>query len=342
MWLFFTLFFSYSISYSWTNTYKKNITDLIGKKDTSYIWEQKDTKSFTQLIFSWNGIRPRSGYIKFEGQVRDAQTKKWHPWHEMIHWGCGIQKSFFSAHTDGSAYSHVRLETTAGKLADAFRIRITVHNKAKLHQLAYLVAATHNKELFKTEHPQDYYQDYASTVIRGVKGISQKKVDHEDALTICSPTSLCMLTSYIKQEELSPIDFANSVYDQTLKIYGNWLFNVAYAFEASDKKAFFYVTRLASFAKLYGLLKRNIPVVVSVRGAIKGAPQSYPGGHLLIVIGYNAKTKSVICHDPAVLEHYETLKEYQLVDFLPAWERSHRLAYRAEPYRSKEKLDEKN
>ena len=336
MWLFFILFFSYHPLSSWTYTYKKNSKDVLNKKETSYVWEKKCITPFTQLIFSWNGIRPRSGYIKIEGQIREASTKKWFPWHEMIHWGNAIQKSFFSVHADASAYSHVRLETAQGKLADAFRIRISSSGRASIEAIECLFAATHNKELFKAEDAKNYYKLYPSVIIQGVKGISQKKVEHEDALTICSPTSLCMLTRYIKQEQLSPIEFANSVYDQALKIYGNWLFNVAYAFEASNKKAFFYVTRLASFRKLYGLLKRNIPVVVSVRGTIKGAPQSYPSGHLLIVIGYDAPTKSIICHDPAATEDNDTLKHYLLEDFLPAWERSHRLAYIAEPCIKKE------
>ncbi len=338
MWLFFILFFSYSSLYSWTYTYKQNSKDLANKKDTSYIWQKKSISPFTQLIFSWNGIRPRSGYIKIEGQIRDASTKKWLPWHEMIHWGNGIQKSFFSLHPNASVYSHVRLETVQGKLADGFRIRISSYGRAKKEAVKYLFAATHNKELFKKEQPKNYYELYPSIIIEGVKGISQKKVAHEDALTICSPTSLCMLTSYIKKEQLSPIDFANSVYDQTLKIYGNWLFNVAYAFEAGNKKTFFYVTRLASFAQLYGFLKRNIPVVVSVRGTIKGAPQLYPSGHLLIVIGYDAQTTSVICHDPAAIEDNDTLKNYSLEDFLTAWERSHRLSYIAEPCIKKEEV----
>jgi hypothetical protein len=62
-----------------------------------------------------------------------------------------------------------------------------------------------------------------------------------------------------------------------------------------------------------------------------GAPKAYPAGHLLIVIGYDQKNRTVICHDPAEHSHARTLKKYKLNEFLAAWENSQRLAYVAEP-----------
>jgi hypothetical protein len=69
-----------------------------------------------------------------------------------------------------------------------------------------------------------------------------------------------------------------------------------------------------------------------VRGAIADAPQEYANGHLLVVVGYDAVDHAIICHDPAALTHEDTLKKYDLQDFVQAWERSRRLAYIIMPH----------
>lgn len=314
----------------WTHTYRVSLDHALESKAESYVFEKKGVRPFTQLIFSWNSDRPEQGYFCYKVQVRNAKTKKWLSWHDALWWGRGVQQSFFSKAQDGSRYVHVRLELDKGVLADGFRLKIVPEAGATLNALAGVAVCVSRQEFFEGENPA-VYSRYPSIIINGIPRISQKAVNHIDAHRICSPTSLCMLTSYMTGFELDPITFATHVYDDLLKIYGNWLFNIAYAFEVAHHKADFYVTRLHSFDSLYEKLEKKIPVVVSVRGEIKNAPQkSYPFGHLLIVVGYNGKKKSVICHDPAALSDKETLKQYALKDFLPAWEKSHRLAYIAE------------
>ena len=82
---------------------------------------------------------------------------------------------------------------------------------------------------------------------------------------------------------------------------------------------------------MYTLLQRGIPVVVSVRGPLQGAPRPYAGGHLLVVVGWDAEKQQVLCHDPAFASDAKTAKGYNIKDFLEAWERSTRLIYLAEP-----------
>jgi hypothetical protein len=106
---------------------------------------------------------------------------------------------------------------------------------------------------------------------------------------------------------------------------------MAHAFEEAEGKMLFAVSRFNSFENLYNHLRKGIPVAVSVRGHIHGAPRTYNNGHLLVVVGYDSKTKQVICHDPAVSETKLVKIKYPLKSFLQAWERSHRLAYLADP-----------
>lgn len=144
------------------------------------------------------------------------------------------------------------------------------------------------------------------------------------------PTSCTMLTSYVLNRVVDPLDFARNSFDAGLDKYGSWPFNVAHAYECAQGEAHFCVARLSSFAGLHNHLKKGIPVVVSVRGAIEGAPRVYHNGHLLLVVGYDNKSKEVICHDPAAATANATVQRYALKHFLAAWERSHRLAYMAD------------
>jgi hypothetical protein len=123
------------------------------------------------------------------------------------------------------------------------------------------------------------------------------------------------------------VAFAERVHDRgPLDIYGNWLFNVAQAFDASRGLVFYRVSRLNGFNELYTYLKNETPVVVSVR-RLKGGATPYKNGHLLVVVGWNQDKKSVICVDPAFGPSCKTLRAYNVWNFLQAWGLSYNLCY---------------
>lgn len=140
-----------------------------------------------------------------------------------------------------------------------------------------------------------------------------------------------MLLGYLLGQEIDPLEFAEHSFDTGLDAYGSWPFNMAHAFERSGGEVYFAAARLNSFAGLYQRLKQGIPVVVSVRGYLAGAPKIYSHGHLLMVVGFDSERQRVICHDPAFPSDEKIFTSYPLKGFLMAWERSHRLAYLAEP-----------
>ena len=104
----------------------------------------------------------------------------------------------------------------------------------------------------------------------------------------------------------------------------------AQAFDELGGTTWFTVMRMKSFADLYLHLKKNIPVVVSVRGVLTGAPKEYENGHLMLVVGWDKEKRSVVCHDPAFPANDQVLIYYQLEDFCRAWGSSHCLSYLAE------------
>jgi len=80
-------------------------------------------------------------------------------------------------------------------------------------------------------------------------------------------------------------------------------------------------------------LKKQLPVVVSVRGVLRGMPpgKTYADGHLLVVVGWDDIHKRVLVLDPAFAARQLVAHSYAIDDFLAAWERSYRLAYVVEP-----------
>jgi hypothetical protein len=289
-----------------------------------------DLPAFTQLLFSWNAMRPCRGYFTFYARVRNAHTKQWSKWHRMMSWGARVQKSFKTEADRFSSYHHVRLESHANAHADAFAIRIEACGGADLGLIKSFAINLANLDEFIAES-EEVMAGVQSVHIKGVPRFSQFEINHPRNDGLCSPTSCAMLTSYLIGKKINPKEFAEKSLDTGLDKYGSWPFNMAHAFERSQGKVSFAVIRLASFKKLYDHLCRNIPVVVSVRGYLQGAPRVYHNGHLLVVVGYDSKTKEVICHDPAVSSAQLAKKRYPLKNFLKAWERSHRLAYFAEP-----------
>jgi hypothetical protein len=322
-------------SKQWTWLYRKIMT--LQEQEEAHnkkviVINKYDIPSCTQLVASWNAIRPTQGFFSFWIQARDAKTKQWCTWHHMIDWGTSVQQSYFSANDEIAQYFHVRLEAGTDNKFDSFRIKIAAHDGADLSWLKAVMVALTDYSKFKPEGVYDrHLQELSSVYIQGVPKISQFLLDHPDHSRLCSPTSCSMLMSFLREEPIDPIAFANNVFDRGLQSYGSWPFNVAHAFNMAGGTHWFFTARLNSFLELYKQLQRGLPVIVSVRGWLAGAPQSYDQGHLLIVIGWDAEKQAVICHDPAFRLTKKTAKRYPVASFLRAWERSYRLVYWAEP-----------
>jgi hypothetical protein len=321
-----------SFASNWTWSYRKRFSgsELDNLSGKAHVTFAKITNSkFKQLIFSWNAYRPRQGYFTFYAKTRDSKTKKWSSWYKMVEWGSAVQRSHFIGKPKGQPdYVYVRLEQPTRQYADGFRLKVEAHGQAKLSDLRSLSVSTSDLTKFKIE-PVARYAKFNSVRIKGVPKQSQMVLNHNDKKKMCSPTATGMMVGYFNRKSVNTLDFAKKVYDHGLGAYGSWPFNAAHAFELCPSKTF-RVVRLNSFADLYQYLKHKRPVVVSVRGRLNGAPKDYKFGHLLTVVGWDQKNKTVICHDPAIEGSRNVKRDYKLSHFLRAWESSHRLAYVAE------------
>ena len=326
--------FGSDLATDWTWVHRKNFTESIrtvnGNKKVLF-FTQDNVSPFTQLVFSWNVVRPAQGYFSFFVQVRDAATKKWGLWHHMVDWGKDVQKSYLSKSDGFSSYVHVRLETDYKKGADAFRIKVEPKKAASLSLVYGICVALSDFTLFKAEEIKDKEDFLSSVYVANIPCIAQLALEHEDNARICSPVSCSMVVHYMTGNYIDPLDFAARSFDTGLSAYGSWGCNTAHAFEHSQEKFNFFVRRMNTFADVHQQLVQGLPVVVSIRGNLPGALKSFPHGHLLVIVGWDNATREVLCHDPAAESHAEVFKKYPLEHFLRAWERSHRLSYIVEP-----------
>ena len=317
----------------WTWLYKKRLNKFERshyKKE--FVFEKNNIPEYSQLILSWNAFRPSRGHFSFYVQVKDSKTKKWHSYHKMADWGKNIQKSYYSQfNKNGSKGCYVRLEMPKNKLSSAFRVKVVANKKLNFLGFIQLSVSVSNLRIFGREKKASFAKLPATRVNGWIPRFSQMTLNHPRAEHLCSPTSMSMLVSYLKKRKINPVKFATRAYDGGLDVFGSWPFNTAAAFEMCDGSFTFHVQRLGSFLNLYNYLNKNIPVVVSVRGSLPGAPKVYNNGHLLVVAGWNKKNKKVVCYDPAFKKSHKVIREYDLGSFLSAWESSHRLAYIAQP-----------
>lgn len=316
----------------WTWLHRKIFSPLEQKENSKrkeVVLTKADVTPFTQLMFSWNALRPSPGHFLFLCRTRNARTKEWGKWHCMGAWGHTMQRSFKSDSDALAEYHHVRLEVSPAILADAFSIKIVSEQGADLSLLKSFAVNVADFTLFAPEMAEQVL--VPSLLVKGVPCMSQFELDHPRNDGLCSPTSYSMVVSYLLSRFIDPVHFAEKSFDEGLDKYGSWPFNVAHAYEVGNGRVSSAVVRLNSFLNLCNYLKKGIPVVVSVRGVLPGAPRAYHHGHLLVVVGFDSVTKEVICHDPAVATSQEAKKRYYLKNFLQAWERSHRLAYITEP-----------
>ena len=303
------------------------------KNDDSVIWERPATNTFTELILSWNALRPSHGTLTFWVNIKYGSAS-WSGWQRMAEWGDRIQRSFTNKNNPYVHTKHVRVEMQHGLLGKGFKVKVTNSGGANQKNLTALFACLCNLKKFKLVKPPS---SLPPTFIRGVPKQSQMVLDHPRFRDLCSPTSTSILVNYFMAKEHGQslyqpledyvVDFANHVHDRgKLNIYGNWQLNVAQAFSAAKGDVFFRVERLNGFADLHAYLMKKIPVAVSVRH-LRGGATPYQNGHFIVVVGWNQQKQQVLCIDPAFDTTRQTLRAYKLWDFIQAWGRSVNLSY---------------
>lgn len=315
-----------NFSKSYSNFISDNEIDI---NQNEYVWQVDNSENFNELIMSWNAFRPTTGKYSFYVSVKHNY---WTSWDKIAEWGKKSQQTFSKKKDNYASTKYVRVVLKKHKKASGFRIKVIAEKGAKLLDLKALFVCLSKLDNFKITK---YKENLPSTLIKGVPKQSQIVLNHPRCRELCSPTSVSMIVNYFLKNyyniDYYTTNFAKKVLDDQLGIYGNWLLNVAQAYDSSNGNVFFRVERLNSFEDLYKYIADKTPVAVSVRGHLKGGAKTYSAGHFMVVVGWNNIKKAVLCIDPAFPDNKSTLRAYHLKDFLHAWGISHNLSYVAIP-----------
>ncbi len=304
---------------SFTQTYSHQI--IATSNELSYVWQQSKTITFNELIVSWNAQRPQAG--KYTLLVR-VKGKKWSNWIKYAEWGARKQQSF-SCSKDAIAQLEVgRISIKNNSYASAFDVKVEASGGANLTEAHHFYACVSNLSKYENIKPS---RNLLSGEIEDFPLQSQMVLNHLRARDLCSPTSTSSVLSFLLKGFVDPVDFAALAHDDACDIYGNWVLNVAAAYDISGGKIPCCVQRLASFDVLHSYLLEDCPVVVSIQGPLRGGALPYAKGHLMVVIGWDAQNRRVLCRDSAFKSNNETKVWYDIDDFRRAWGRRKNLSY---------------
>jgi len=272
---------------------------------------------FNELILSWNGYRPPQGRWVFYVSLYNGS---WSPYIKYAEWGAASQKTFQRSLSNISTHQDV-IAPQKG-YATGFRYVVKSEEGASLNTLHNISIFCRDTALFEIKPPQNL----SSICLERVFPHSQMALSHPRHRDLCSPTSTTAAINFLlKKKEVNPLEIAQKVHDSEFDIYGNWILNTAAAYEALGGNYQTFVARLPDFTFVHQQLIKALPVIVSVKGPLPGAPLPYERGHLILLIGYS--DGQVLCMDPAFNTDAETLISYPLEPFLEAWGARRNLAY---------------
>ena len=295
-------------------------------KNIRSLWKEEEIAPFSELILTWNAFRPNRGSYSFH--IRIKVEGAWSPFMLYACWGSNEQAG--SIHEAGDFPVKVHQDAVLvlqKKKGEGFQIKVIPSGGADLQQIYGLHVYTNSEKTLQEAL-------FEKKVVLDVKGLSQLCLDHPHSHSLCSPTSTTAVLRYLTKKNLEPTSFAEKVWDRSLGIYGNWVFNVAESASHLGLKWDAWVERLHTFSDVYIQLQKGIPVIVSIKGPLKGSGTTGESGHLIVISGYDPSKNEVLCMDPGLPTDKETIVSFPLPEFMKAWERRGKIAYMFVPANS--------
>lgn len=290
--------------------------------ERSYLWEEGNVLPFEEMILSWCASRPDHGNYLIK--ISLFIDEKWTTYLEYAYWGANDQYTFSGTSSCASwkTFQDV-IEVLNGRKATGFRVLIELEGDATLLKIRELHASIINEKALMIERKVQI----SESIVLDVFGLSQLILPEPFSRRVCSPTSTIAVINYLTSTLRPVLSFVEKVKDHAFDIYGNWIFNTAEASHILGPNWNCFVAHLTGFDQIFTQLKKKCPVIVSIKGDLPGSLFPYESGHLLVVRGYDALEKKVLCMDPAYPSNVQTCVAYHLDDFLTAWNERKGIAY---------------
>ena len=289
---------------------------LILKKENlsgSYESEEIKLNEFKKVVASWNTITKKDTSVEL--MVSFYKNEKWSMWFSYGKWSNnGLNEGSVSKQHDDLGKISIDTINVKNGFSEVLKVKVLLkrkNNKLESPILRRIILSAFNE--FKNIDSKLIDIDIE------VPMISQMNIP-EIGKSICSPTSLTMLINnydYLKDA----YDVSQKCFDNGAKVYGNWSYNMAYASEIGFKS---FVRFCENVDILIKYISSGIPVAASIKTTdkddLKGAPQIFPSGHLLVIRGFltNGKTQ-IIVNDPASKDVENVKRYYEFSEFLKVW-----------------------
>lgn len=287
-----------------------------------YLWEEVNVLPFDEMILSWCGSRPEKG--NYLMRISLFIDEKWTTYLNYAYWGTNDQHTFSGTSICGSwkTFQDV-VEILDGRKATGFRVLIELEGGATWVKMRELHASIIDGKALKIARNVLI----SESIALDVSGLSQLILTENLSMRVCSPTSTTAVINYLTSTFRPVLPFAENVRDHVFDIFGNWILNTAEASHILGSKWDCFVAHLTTFDQIFKQLKKKYPVIVSIKGHLPGSLFPYDSGHLIVVRGYDALEKKVLCMDPAFPSNLQTCVAYPLDDFLTAWNKRKGIAY---------------
>lgn len=312
-------------------------------KTALYTSAEIKAEPFTSVILSFNADTPEGTAIIIEEQMKVGE--EWSPWQNFANWGTTVTRGSGN-NTDEQKLAYIDVDAMTvkekGTTGNAVRYRITLNtNDEKVTPSVRLLSFSFENEAKQASNNQNGNVIKLDKVL-DVPVFSQMERDPEIANSICSPTSMAMVLKYYGLDIL-PEETAWGAFDNNALMFGNWVFNCAYAgsygFDA-------YVAYLNSIEDIKKEIQKGSPVICSVKykndestsgdlPVVHGAAIASTPGHLLVVCGFTEENgkEYVVVNDPAADKSEGVRLKYLADEFSNAWNRVSYIVHKAEGQR---------
>lgn len=251
---------------------------------------------FTELLPSWNAVTPAGTWVTLE--VRADLGGRWTRYYSFGTWSStdasGVPRR---ASLDGQNDADAKVLTDVVRFArpaTRYQYRVRLSSRAPgVTPEVRLVTLTTTARAART--PAALPERSAWGRVLDVPARSQMVFAEGEGW--CSPTSVSMVLTYLGRPVTVP-EAARGTFDAQYGGTGNWAFNAAYAASLGFTA---YATRLSGLADVERHILAGVPVVMSLgwgAGELPGAPLPKSAGHLIVIVGFDAKG-NVVVNDPA-------------------------------------------
>lgn len=263
--------------------------------------------SFDSLVLSANFHTQTDGVLLLEAQLK--QNGAWSKFYKLALFSRAFRNGF-DQQKDENGFVDTDILVPAAP-AQSYRYRLSLYGDIEVTLLAGTVT-----------HAGAVYDEAQASCLPGgafgvdIEPLSQMQMNHPGKNRICSPTALTMALQYFG----CPATLEKTlegVFDCTAGIYGNWIFNTAYAGTFGLES---FVTHFNSLAELKDHLHPDSLVLASIaygEAELTGSAVKSTPGHLVLLQGYE-DGRVRVC-DPAAETAQSVSRFYDAVEFSRAW-----------------------